>query len=717
MRRKGFLMNSTVLLLLIPLMLLLATYENVAYQIVQAQSEKIQIERTSGVISYLETDFQQALEISSRRAIIAATEYVATRDFIPGRANDTIAHLIVWGESPEGIESDQSIKTWLGNVTRELERQGYEISPSLEEILSNMTITVAPLDSFRIAVIARLPEITIRSRSGGIVYEGAFPSNRNATAIVSIEGIEDTFISRETYDLYHRLIKACRYPYPELVEMPIRVLNGTGSSPQEVITGIYGVTIQFNETHIWKDSSYITNTTINGVAVSPLDVINDGDVGVLVFDLQQAGQTSWCSQLPYRLNITINSPQSLTEYQLKINLTSVFSPLPNPPQMEIYYQDCTGPLKYWIEEWSSNSKILWIRVNLTAGRNVVSLYYNSSVVGNNGNPNDVFDLYEDFEDGNLNGWSFSGNGGWIITTDSYEGRYAVTNENIDPNEEACIYKNLNLPGESQISFRWRLESDGGGIFTKDQLEFLLDGIREKIIEGTDYANWRRETVIIPSGQHRIEWCYHEAGYWFFGWHNDDGNGYLDYIIVRRYSSTNPTYSFGTVEQRLPLSAVPARAYDIQPLVDCLENGYYFGLYNAPSFFERLEGDFDPDRHREYVELSLKVQNLLGLSYNGRPYPIGLVSFIMPGLDGRIKLVLSTAGLDPENPNPEGQSCADYYFLKYYIGDDDEARLPGYLMYGVSTGDVVIDPQFYIDSQTALAIFGNNTVAVSDLLTG
>lgn len=711
MKRKAFLINSSVILLLIPLMLLLATYEDVSYQIIHAQSERMQIERTSNVVSSLELNFQKALEISTKRALITTTEYVATKGFISGEmANQTIADLIIWGQSPVGISSDQSLRMWFQNITSILRRQGYSISPSVNDILNNIAIRVAPLDSFHIAVIARIPRIKIMDTSGRVVYEGAIPENRNVTVIVSLEGIEDAFIARETDDFYHRLIRACSYPYPELVGRPIKVLNGTGESEVPVVTGVYGEDINYNATHIWKDSSYITNTTINGVKVSPLDVIKDGDIGVLVFDLPQ-GQTSWCSQLPYRLNITINSPQPLTEYQLKINLTSIFSSLSNPPQMEIYYQNCTGPLNYWIEEWSSNSKILWIRVNLTAGRNVVSLYYDPSVVGNIGNPNDVFDLYEDFEDGNLNGWSFSGDGRWSITTNSYEGGYAVTNENIDPNEEACIYKNLNLPGESQISFWWRLESDGGNIFTKDQLEFRLDGIQEKVIEGKDYANWRRETVIIPSGQHRIEWCYHEAGYWLFGWHNDNGNGYLDYIIVRRYSSTNPTYSFGTVEQKPLLQAVPARAYDIQPFIECLENGYYFGIYNAPSFFERLEGNFNPDRHRKYEELANRTQDLLGISHNGKHYPIGLVSFVLPTKDTRLSMLINGEGIKLDN-----QTSFDYYFLKYYIEKDSSAEKEGYKMYGVSAGNVTTDKNFYMDRKTALAIFGKDLVAVNDLLT-
>lgn len=708
MMRKGFLLNSFVLLLLIPMLLLLATYEDISSQIIQAQSERVQAERTYRVISCLEMDFQKALEISTKRALIATTEYVATTDFIRGEmANETIANLILDGYSRVGISNEQNLKAWLENITSSLREQGYYVSPSINEILNNISITVAPLDSFRIAVTARIPRIRITDSSGIVIYEGALPQNRNATIIISLEGIEDAFIARETDDFYHRIIRACKYPYPELVKKPIKVLNGTGESDIPIMTGVYGEDISYNATHIWKDSSYITNTTIGGIEVSPIDVLENGDVGVLVFDLQQVGQTSWCSQLPYRLNITINSPQPLTEYQLEINLTSVFSSLSNPPQMEIYYQDCTGPLKYWIEEWSPNSTILWIRVNLTAGDNIVSLYYDPSVVGNKGNPNDVFDLYEDFEDGNLNGWSFSGNGGWIITTDSYEGRYAATNENINPNEEACIYKNLNLPGESQISFWWRLESDGGGIFTKDQLEFLLDGIREKVIEGTDYANWSRETVIIPSGQHRIEWCYHEAGYWFFGWHNDKGNGYLDYIIVRRYSSTNPTYSFSTLEEK-PSSLLfsPARAYDIQPFVSCLENGYYFGIYNAPSFFERLEGSMS--NHEAYEKLANETQDMLGISYNGKHHPIGLVSFVLPTKDTRLSMLINGTGVELDK-----QTCFDYYFLKYYFENDNTAKKEGFKVYGISAGDVIIDENFFLDNQTAVAIFG--TQGARDLL--
>ena len=167
MKKRAFLLNSVVLLLLIPLLLLLATYEDVSSQIIQSQSIRMQAEKTYRIVSYLEIDFQKALGISGKRAIITVIDYVSvTGNFISPTymANNTIRDLILEGTSPslvgynpDKIMRGQTLKGWLFNISADLRDQGFEIRPSIDEILNSMQLTIAPLDSFRVVIKARMP--------------------------------------------------------------------------------------------------------------------------------------------------------------------------------------------------------------------------------------------------------------------------------------------------------------------------------------------------------------------------------------------------------------------------------------------------------------------------------------------------------------------------------------------------------------------------------
>ncbi len=199
-KRRAFLINSTVLLLIIPpLMLLLATYEDVSSQIIVAQSERTQVERTYRVVSYLEMDFEKALELSGKRAVVAAVDYVAVmRSFISPAygVNNTISDLILTGTSSSMpgydfnrvMKGGQSVENWLVTIADKLREQGYEFliaNKGIDEIMrrnesarnsflaKHINLTVAPpLDSFRIVVLGRIPNATLKDLSGTVIYTG-----------------------------------------------------------------------------------------------------------------------------------------------------------------------------------------------------------------------------------------------------------------------------------------------------------------------------------------------------------------------------------------------------------------------------------------------------------------------------------------------------------------------------------------------------------------
>jgi len=189
-------------------------------------------------------------------------------------------------------------------------------------------------------------------------------------------------------------------------------------------------------------------------------------------------------------------------------------------------------------------------------------------------------------------------------------------------------------------------------------------------------------------------------------------GYIDWIRVRKYASPPPTVSISEQIEQKPaqttVSLTPARAYDIQPFIDCIQDNRYFGIYGGWSFFERLEGS--NANHDAYVALAHQMQDELGIKYGNEYYPIGLVSFMIPGpppYDQNLENLLATIGVSTSDLSSNRESSVDYYFLGYYFKGGSKvsgSRVWG-ISYGVtSSGDLSTIP-FFLDNQTAVAIFG------------
>ncbi|MDV3103936.1 DUF2341 domain-containing protein [Thermococcus waiotapuensis] len=448
MKRRGFFLNSAAIILLIPLLLLLATYEDVSSQIITAQSERSQIERTYDVVSFLNSEFQKALEISGKRAVVAAVDYVATTgNFInPSyKANKTIADLMLNGNSesitnydPGRIMQDQTLRVWFSNLGSLLLKQGYDLSGDI----SKADITVAPLDAFTLVIKARIPQVTVKDLSGKVVYSGPIPSSGGYIySTVDLRDLEDPMFSAFTGGRYQRSIKACPMSYPQLGQLPISYANGSGVSSMGYIVGNFRRTpaypsdleyLGYNETHVWdQNGNYLTNFTINGIQAKTTDFIGfDGDLGVLVFPGIQDGSGSggagsnWCSPLEYRINLTIQNQAGidLNDYQIPIlvgtekgftvqildiifqNTSNTYSNTRDKyrtnASIAIYDSNC-NPVPFWIEYWDPANKkaLIWIRDTVPRdNQKTYSLYFGSGTP-TKGNGNDVFIFFDDFEDG------------------------------------------------------------------------------------------------------------------------------------------------------------------------------------------------------------------------------------------------------------------------------------------------------------------------------
>ncbi|WP_167893064.1 DUF2341 domain-containing protein [Thermococcus sp. MAR1] len=418
MRRRGFLMNSAVLLLLIPLLLLIATYEDASSMIITSQSENVQIERTFRLTSYLEEDFKNILALSTKRAIALSVDYVTSERPLDN-ASAALEQLITYGHYPyiggtsskwtsreEFFMKNNTIKDWLMNMKWELERQGYTMKPSPDEIVRNMKLTVAPLDSFHIVINASIPTIVIEDSSGLVVYNSSIPQNGSVYVVIPIEGIEDPLFPYLTSGRASRIISACKFAYPSITPPYIR-LDGYGQSNIKTFSGqLYNVprggTIFYSDKYIagenvlgyitrqqpseTPNAPYIFNTTLGGRKVSPVSVFNPGDIGVMTFDsISEDGGTSthWCEKkLEYRANMTLPSTTPLNSLVL-LELTPTSVPFGSAvhdgtaASIRIYKRSDTSCniAPYWIEYWGDDKILIWLN---TTDTREYTVYYSTS---------------------------------------------------------------------------------------------------------------------------------------------------------------------------------------------------------------------------------------------------------------------------------------------------------------------------------------------------
>jgi len=220
MKRRGFVMNTAVLLLLIPLLLLLATYEDVSEYVLQAQAERISVERQHNIVSQLERDFSNAMKLSSQKAVLVAVEYAITNFQFFDNASQALSELIVNGTIEGNFQNTMkniTISYWVNSTLNFLRSQGYSVNPSSpNEIVNNIELYVYPLDSFHIVVLGRVNDLEIRDLSNKVVYNGSIPQLDYVYSIVAIDDMEDPFISAITGGRYSRVIVPCNNSYPQL---------------------------------------------------------------------------------------------------------------------------------------------------------------------------------------------------------------------------------------------------------------------------------------------------------------------------------------------------------------------------------------------------------------------------------------------------------------------------------------------------------------------
>lgn|GEM_PF-6365960 len=233
MRHRGFLINSAVLLLLIPLLLVLATYEDISSYIISSQSSRVRTETMHATINSIELDMERASEISMKRAVITILQSAIIGEEVKN-VNETIANLIVrgWSYSPPyniSMPYNETLKFWYENTKKVLKEMGFRMSFPNGDFEDNINVTVAQLDAFHIVAEIRIKNVTISDLSGRIVYQGPLPRGGPMYPVMSIEGLEDPLFPVSSGGHLHRIIVAA--PYDTYLREPlVGNLSGSGIS-------------------------------------------------------------------------------------------------------------------------------------------------------------------------------------------------------------------------------------------------------------------------------------------------------------------------------------------------------------------------------------------------------------------------------------------------------------------------------------------------------
>ena len=412
MKRRGFLINTTALVLLIPLLLLVATYESVSYSILGNQAELMQSERTFRIVSYLEEDFENVLQLSAKRALALTVDFVVSEQPVDN-ASRAISTLIMEGDYPyfragaisgkdweptiEEFMGNNTIKDWINNMKIELRKQGYYIETPTEEVLRNTNIIVGQLDSFHVVVMANISQIKIVDGSNNVVYEGPLPRKGSAHAILSVEGTEDPLFPVLSNHRLSRIVYSCEYAFPELTP-PYTMIEGDAINPTTLsrfsapmFSSPRTGSIYYYDTYLEQENvlGYVIgrecpasvnapalcNTTVAGVPVSPRDVVNSGDMGVMVLESSGSGGAGvWCNTLmESRVNFTLPAnPNTLT---LLVFTNPPFKDAAhsgNKASIRIYKRDTCELVPCWIEYWGDDKILIWLN---TTDTSEYSVYY------------------------------------------------------------------------------------------------------------------------------------------------------------------------------------------------------------------------------------------------------------------------------------------------------------------------------------------------------
>jgi len=294
----------------------------------------------------------------------------------------------------------------------------------------------------------------------------------------------------------------------------------------------------------------------------------------------------------YRRQITIqeNSGNTLTDYQVKLVIdtaTLISEGKMNSDCSDMRFADIFGnPIPYWIESGQNTSNtIVWIKVpNIPAsGTARVYMYYGNPSASSESNGDATFEFFDDFEDGTIdtNKWTVDGttateaNG--VLNIDGRE-TVVYSNElftppfvafskftvvSVDGQMGFSLVNNPSTTSTPRIYYLptgyedWYIDNDGDGTYEVDAVDLFTEAngdkheVEIKVTSSEVKLRYVRNGVENSrtdpygfSSDLRVVLGGYKTG---MTSRNEEIN--FDFVYVRKYASSEPTYLIGEEEIR------------------------------------------------------------------------------------------------------------------------------------------------------------------------
>ncbi|MCK4359450.1 MAG: LamG domain-containing protein [Candidatus Cloacimonetes bacterium] len=129
---------------------------------------------------------------------------------------------------------------------------------------------------------------------------------------------------------------------------------------------------------------------------------------------------------------------------------------------------------------------------------------------------------DDFEDGDIDGWTTGGHDKWFATKGKHHGgTWSARSGNIGSSQYTDIYKDIT--GPATLTFWWKVSSRSGSY--ADYLKFYVDGKQIWAICGE--IGWQKKVCSVEEGTHTIKWRYQKDAHYTSG----SDCGWIDDISI------------------------------------------------------------------------------------------------------------------------------------------------------------------------------------------
>ncbi len=155
---------------------------------------------------------------------------------------------------------------------------------------------------------------------------------------------------------------------------------------------------------------------------------------------------------------------------------------------------------------------------------------------------------EDWETGDKNKfhWTDAGNNAWGITTDAYEGSYALKSGSIGGYQQSEFSISLDVLNDDSISFYRKVSSEAN----YDFFEFYIDA--QQLLQLSGEQSWAQEAFAVSAGLHTFTWIYNKDVY------VDEGSdcAWVDYIMMPPFASNTTGINIEYIQDNFLIKAYP-----------------------------------------------------------------------------------------------------------------------------------------------------------------